>query len=263
MEDGGHVLRLRISRRTAQAVQRWFVSALWLAGWACLAGACAAVAAMDTDSGLMVRSVAEIALPDPVRDSGFSVERALNTRRTVRAFVAQPLALAELSQLLWAAQGITNAEGLRTAPSAGALYPLEIYAVAGNVSGLEAGVYKYLPARHMLVRITAGDKRKALAAAALGQEWIAEAAAILVFSAVEERTTRKYGQRGVRYIYTELGHAAQNVLLQAVALGLGAAEVGAADDARVAGVVNMQKGEQALYLVPVGRPQHGSGYSAE
>lgn len=258
MEEGGHAFQLRIARRTAQAVQRWLIGGLWLAGLVWLTVAYAATDATNEDSSLMVRSVEEIALPDPVRDSGFSVERALNTRRTVRAFTRQPLALAELSQLLWAAQGITSAEGLRTAPSAGALYPLEIYAVAGNVSGLEAGVYKYLPEKHTLVRVTTGDKRRGLAAAALGQEWVAEAAAILVFGAVEERTTWKYGQRGVRYIYTELGHAAQNVLLQAVALGLGAAEVGALDDTRVAGVVNMQKGERALYLVPVGRPQHGS-----
>lgn len=263
MEDGGHAFQLRIARRTAQAVQRWLIGGLWLAGWAWLAGAYAAVAATDTDSSMMVRSVEEIALSDPVRDSGFSVERALNTRRTVRAFAEQPLALADLSQLLWAAQGITHAEGLRTAPSAGALYPLEIYAVAGNVAGLKAGVYKYLPEKHTLVHVTAGDKRKGLAAAALGQEWVAQAAAILVFGAVEERTTRKYGQRGVRYIYTELGHAAQNVLLQAVALGLGAAVVGAFDDAHVAGVVNMQKDERALYLVPAGRLQHGPDYPAD
>lgn len=263
IEGGGHAFRLWIVRRTAQAAQRWCANGLWFAGWVWLAGACAAAAATDTDSILLMRPAETVALPDPVRDSGFSVERALNTRRTVRDFAGQSLTLAELSQLLWAAQGVTSAAGLRTAPSAGALYPLETYALAGNVTGLEAGVYKYLPERHALMRVVAGDKRRQLAAAALGQEWVAEAAAILVFGAVEERTTRKYGQRGVRYVHMELGHAAQNVLLQAVALGLGGAEVGAADDARVAGVVNMPKGERALYLLPIGRPQPGAGRPAD
>ncbi len=154
-----------------------------------------------------------IHLPPPRLDSGFSVERALQHRRSVRDFAGTPATLAEIGQLLWAAQGITSPEGLRTAPSAGTLYPLEIMLIAGNVSGLAAGVYHYSPAGHALSVIAKGDRRMELARAALDQRWIAGAPAIVAFCAVEQRTTRKYGGRGVSYIFIEVGHAAENVFL--------------------------------------------------
>jgi len=194
-----------------------------------------------------------IKLPEPVQDSKTSIEKAIRKRRSVRSFSESPLTLAEVSQLLWAAQGITNTRGLRTVPSAGALYPLEIYLVAGNVDALPDGVYHYGPIRHELVRVIAGDKRPELCAAALGQTSVRNAAAVIVFAAVYERTTVKYGARGVQYVHMETGHAAQNVSLQAVPLHLGTVVIGAFQDAEVRKVLKMSDREQPLYVMPVGR----------
>jgi SagB-type dehydrogenase family enzyme len=163
------------------------------------------------------------------------------------------LTLAEVSQLLWAAQGTTDPGGFRTAPSAGALYPLEIYIVVGQLEELGAGVYKYIPFDHQLVRVAEGDKRRELSTAALNQSWVKNNAALLVFSAVEYRTTQKYGRRGIRYVHIEVGHAAQNVFLQATALNLGAAVVGAFDDESVERIMAMPADEHPLYLMPIGR----------
>ena len=193
-----------------------------------------------------------IILPEP-RDSGeISVEEALLERRSVRNYKNEVLTLAEVSQLLWAAQGITHPGGYRTAPSAGALYPLEVYVVAGNVDGLRPGIYKYRPQGHELKKVAEGDVRAELCAAALDQECIEDGAAVLVFAAVYERTTRKYGERGVRYVHMEVGHAAQNVYLQAVSLGLGTVVVGAFDDGGVEKLLQMQDDERALCIMPVG-----------
>ena len=194
-------------------------------------------------------------LPEPRRDGAYPLERALQERRSVREFAKVPLRLEELAQLLWAAQGQVAPAGHRTAPSAGALYPLELFAVAGNVQDLAAGVYRYQPSLHRLAPIKEGDRRKQLVEAAWGQRWIAQAPAILVIAAVERRTTAKYGARGVRYVHMEAGHAAQNILLQAVALGLGATVVGAFGDAEVKAAAALPEDAQPLYLVPVGRPR--------
>ncbi|MDP3483518.1 MAG: SagB/ThcOx family dehydrogenase [Sulfuricella sp.] len=193
-------------------------------------------------------------MPQPRTDGPVSVERALKQRRSVRDFSAAALSLDEIGQLLWSAQGVTHPEGLRTAPSAGALYPLELTVVVGNVTGLSAGVYRYDPAGHVLTPLAAGDRRADLARAAFGQSWMQKAPALIAFGAVEARITRKYGQRGNLYVHIEVGHAAQNVFLQAEALGLGAAVVGAFDDAAVAAVLQMPKEEKPLYLMPVGKP---------
>lgn len=201
----------------------------------------------------MPETHATVPLPAPRHDGGVAVEHALLRRRSVREFSKAPLTLAEASQLLWAAQGVTGDDGLRTAPSAGALYPLELYIAAGNVQRLAAGVYKYQPRGHRLAVVVQEDMRRELAAAALNQDWIENSAALLVFSGVEERITRKYGQRGVRYMHMEAGHAAQNAFLQAVTLGLGAAVVGAFDDKMIQQVLQMPEDERALYLMPVGR----------
>ncbi len=195
-----------------------------------------------------------ISLPAPRQDSDFSIERALRERRSVREFGKTALTQEEVSQLLWSAQGITSRDGLRTAPSAGALYPLELYLVAGAVQGLEPGIYKYAPSGHKLMKISAGDRRHKLAAAAHGQDCVADAAAVLVFTAVERRTARKYGSRGVRYVHIEIGHASQNVFLQATALGLRAVAVGAFEDDAVGELLHLPDGEAALYLMPLGRP---------
>ncbi len=216
-----------------------------------LAAVCAAAAGAATKAEEMNM---DVNLPQPRLDGGFSVERALHGRRSIRDFSAAPLSLAEIGQLLWAAQGITSPEGLRTAPSAGALYPLEIALVAGRVAGLAPGIYRYAPSGHALQQIGAGDVRAALARAALDQQWIQVAPAVIVFSAVEKRTIRKYGNRGLSYIYIEVGHAAQNVFLQAEALGLGAAAVGAFDEKEIAGLLRLPTEQRPLYLMPVGTP---------
>jgi len=195
-----------------------------------------------------------ITLPAPRLDSATSVERALHKRRSVREFKPEPLTLPEVAQLLWAAQGVTDPrEGFRTAPSAGATYPLEVYLAAGRIQGLAAGVYRYQPSAHAVVRVHDGDVRQSLTDAALGQRWVGEGAAVLVLAAVYERTTQRYGDRGIRYVHMEVGHAAQNVYLQGVALGLGAVVVGAFHDGQVRRIIRMLQREVPLYIMPVGR----------
>jgi SagB-type dehydrogenase family enzyme len=166
--------------------------------------------------------------------------------------------LADVGQVLWAAQGITNDRGYRTTPSAGALYPLEVYVVAGSVVDLEAGVYRYRPDGHLLVRIGGGDRRADLQAAAVDQASVGDAPATLVIAAVPERTTAKYGERGTRYVAMEAGHAAENVYLQAAALNLGTVAIGAFDDDRVEEILMLPKNATPLYLMPVGRPVPGN-----
>ena len=196
----------------------------------------------------------KIKLPEPKYDSDTSVEQALLERRSVRVYKDEPLTPTEVSQLLWAAQGITDpGKGLRTAPSAGALYPLEVYVVINNIEGITKGVYKYKPHEHELVKIRNGNVKDELAVAALGQTWVRESAIVIVFSAVYERTTQKYGDKGIRYVHMEAGHAAQNVYLQAVSLNLGTVVVGAFKDDKVRKILNMLDEEHPLYIMPVGK----------
>lgn len=226
----------------------------WMSG-VCLLGVFVMnVPAYPASASVTTRSGDTLSLPAPLQDSAFSLERALHERRSVREFGKAALTQEEVSQLLWAAQGITTRDGLRTAPSAGALYPLELYLAVGMVRDLDPGVYKYSPAGHKIMKIIAGDQRHKLAAAAYDQDSVAEAAAVLVFTAVERRTTRKYGNRGVRYIHIEVGHASQNVFLEATALGLGAVVVGAFEDDAVGKLLQLPEGETPLYLMPLGRP---------
>jgi SagB-type dehydrogenase family enzyme len=194
-------------------------------------------------------------LPKPSHDGETSLESALRRRRSVREFSNLPLTLAEVSQLLWAAQGVTDPEGKRTAPSAGALYPLEVFLVAGRVDGLPAGVYRYRPRGHELARVIEGDRRAKLASAALDQTWMKDAPVAMVITAVYERTAAKYGRRAERYVHIEVGHTAQNVHLQAVALRLGTVVVGAFDDAEVKRVLALADDEQPLCLMPIGKPR--------
>jgi SagB-type dehydrogenase family enzyme len=194
-----------------------------------------------------------VPLPKSRYESTTSVEQALLKRRSVRAFRNVSLALDDLGQLLWAAQGITDRAGFRTAPSAGALYPLELYAFAGNVQGLQTGLYRYIPRGHALRRVADRDKRQALARAAYDEPSIAEAPAILALCAVYERVTVKYGEQGRRYVHMEAGHAAQNVYLQALSLPLGTVVLGAFYDVRVAETLALGSEEQPLYLMPIGR----------
>ncbi len=194
-----------------------------------------------------------IKLPEPSYTGNLSVEEALSQRRSIRAYSGENLTIAEVSQLLWAAQGITSPGGGRTAPSAGALYPLELYLVVGDVEGIDKGVYRYRPEEHELEKVKDGDTRAELADAALGQACVRDAAIDLVFTAVYERTTGKYRERGIKYVQMEAGHAAQNVYLQAVALDLGTVVIGAFVDGEVKEIMNMQEQETPLYIMPVGR----------
>jgi SagB-type dehydrogenase family enzyme len=200
------------------------------------------------------RSGETITLPAPVHDSPTSVEAALASRRSCREFQSTPLSLAEIGQLLWAAQGVSDERGRRTAPSAGALYPLEVYLVAAGVEGLESGVYHYSPAEHALDRMLAGDVRAALSQAALDQEALREAPATIALAAVYERTAGKYGERGPRYVHMEVGAAAENLSLQAEALSLGTVFIGAFHDERVQDVLQLPDDQHPLALLPAGHP---------
>ncbi|MCS7116148.1 MAG: SagB/ThcOx family dehydrogenase [Nitrososphaerota archaeon] len=194
-----------------------------------------------------------VKLPEVRLKSDFSIEEALLKRRSIRDYKDEPLTLQEVSQLLWAAQGITDPRGFRTAPSAGATYPLEVYVVVGNVLGLEKGVYKYNPHENKLVKVLDGDKRRDLAIAALHQEWVERCAIDLVFTAIYRRTTSRYGDRGIRYVHMEVGHAAQNVYLQAVSLKLGSVVIGAFYDDQVKKILNLPADEEPLYIHSIGR----------
>lgn len=183
-----------------------------------------------------------------------TLEEAIHARRSVRDYTGEPVTLAEVGQLLWAAQGITSTTGARAAPSAGGTYPLELYVVAGAVEGLLPGVYHYRPQRHDLVEWRSQDRRPALAVASLNQAWVRDAAVDIVIAAVYARTTQTYGERGIRYVHLEAGHAAQNICLQAVALGLGSVVVGAFYDEEVQQVLELPVDHEPLYVIPVGRP---------
>ena len=187
-----------------------------------------------------------IQLPKPVLKDGVSVEGALAKRRSVRSFSTKALTEKEISQLLWSGQGKTRPWGGRTAPSAGALYPLELYIV------LPDGVYRYRPDSHQLILHLEENVSVPLAHAALGQGCVRDAPAVIVIAAVHERITNKYGARGERYVAIEVGHAAENILLQAVSLGLGAVPIGAFSDSRTHQVLRLPRDHEPLYLIPVG-----------
>jgi SagB-type dehydrogenase family enzyme len=194
-----------------------------------------------------------VSLPKPEYDSNTSIEESLAKRRSIRNFVRKPLSISEVSQLLWAAQGITAVRGGRTAPSAGALYPLEVYIIVGDVQDLPPGTYLYYPKKHNIIMITEGDIRSQLSSAAFEQTAVKDAAINLVFTAVFRRITGKYGDRGVIYTYMEAGHSAQNVCLQATAMGLGTVPVGAFNDKKISQLMDLPKDEFPLYIIPVGK----------
>ncbi len=198
-------------------------------------------------------------LPLPRLDvGGLSVEEAIAFRRSIREYESTPLTLTQISQLLWAAQGITDvAHEFRAAPSAGATYPLIVYLVVGEggVVGLEAGVYRYDPYTHSLTLVVKGDVRQKLYEAALEQPWVRDAPASIVITAVYKRTTDRYGERGVRYVHMEAGHASQNIYLEATSLGLGTVSVGAFHGDLVKSLLGASADETPLYIMPVGVPK--------
>jgi SagB-type dehydrogenase family enzyme len=185
-----------------------------------------------------------ITLPQPSKKGNLSLEETLFLRRSKREFLEKPLSLKQVSQLLWAAQGITDRRGFRTSPSAGATYPLEIYLMN------KEGIFYYLVKEHKLKKIKDGDYRKNLSYAALLQKWVEEAPVNFIICADFKRTTRRYGERGIRYVYLEAGHTAQNILLQAVSLGLGAVPVGAFEDSEVKKILGTSL--DIIYIIPVG-----------
>lgn len=191
-------------------------------------------------------------LPKAERGAEGSLRNLMYKRRSVREFGPGGASLEQISRLLFAAQGITRKDRFRTVPSAGALYPLEVFLVAGSVEGLEKGVYRYLPEEHRLKRVRRKDMRKEVARKASRQMWISAAPAILVICAVYERTTRKYGARGRRYAHIEAGCAAQNISMEGYNLGLGSTLVGAFDDGGVAEVVKASRNATPLAIMPVG-----------
>lgn len=198
-----------------------------------------------------------IKLPPPNKKGAMSLEEAIARRRSIRDFSPKPLSLSQLSQILWAAQGLTKSGGgYRATPSAGATYPLEIFVVCGKGSLAEvaAGIYRYDVACHSLTLHYRGDTRLELARAALGEESIYQAPLALVICAQFERTAMRYGARADRYVHMEVGHGAQNVYLQATALGLATVAVGAFHDERVREVLQLDKQYRPLYIMPVGKP---------
>jgi len=205
--------------------------------------------------GVMAEQIeGHVVLPAPAVTTKPSIERLLQQRRSIRAYQAgMAISLSELGQLLWAAQGITHPQGLRTAPSAGALYPLELFIAVGHVDGVPAGLYRYHPHRHQLSKTDEHDLRRPLARAALSQTWIQDAAAVVIITAVYDRTKSKYGERGIRYVHMEVGHAAQNIFLQSEALGLGTAVVGAFHDGQIADLLQLASNMSPLLIMPVGK----------
>ncbi|MEO0086587.1 MAG: SagB/ThcOx family dehydrogenase [candidate division WOR-3 bacterium] len=193
----------------------------------------------------------KVKLPKPRYKSDVSVEEALLKRRSIRSYKKAPLTLEEVSQLLWAAYGITTDWGGKTCPSAGATYPLVIYLVAGEVKDLKPGVYQYLPEEHSIKLILEKDVRKELMAAAWQQEYILNAPINIIIAANYERTTSHYGERGIRYVHMEVGHCGQNIHLQCETMGLGTVVIGAFNDKEVKKILKIK--EDVLYIMPVGR----------
>jgi SagB-type dehydrogenase family enzyme len=195
-----------------------------------------------------------VKLPPPAYQGKMSVEEALKKRRTVRLFANRGLDLAQVSQLLWGTDGTSDSRGLRTAPSAGATYPLEIYLVVGErgVTGLAPGLYHYRPDAHSLELTQKGDLRAAVARAALHQTWMAEAQVLVIFAAEYRRCMARYGERGIRYTHMEVGAASQNLFLQAEALGLACGIVGAFQDRTLQEVLHLPPQHEPLLVMPVG-----------
>lgn len=196
---------------------------------------------------------AMINLPQPITDGQVSLEKSMSLRRSIRSYKNEPVSIRELSQLLWAGQGVTNERGFRTAPSAGATFPIELYVVVNNVTGLKKGIYHYQIGDHKLKMIDEREVESDLARAALSQSMISDAGVVIIFTAIFERTTRRYGERGIRYVHNEIGHVSQNIHLQVAALNLGTVVIGAYRDEEVEAILNLGEEIRVLYMMPVGK----------
>ena len=235
----------------------WKLMLAMLAGAALFAAAMRLERASDSLAALAAADPAESEfreLPEPEDQEEFPLTRAIRQRRSVRAFKPDRLTDKQTSLLLFAAQGVTCPErSLRAAPSAGATYPLEVFIFDPD------GIHRYRPERHALETLSAQDQRDSLAQAALNQTWIAQAPTVIVIAAEYDRTTGRYGQRGIRYVHIETGHAAQNIHLQAVALGLASVPVGAFEDDAVRDLAGLPPALEPLYIIPVGHAAEEAG----
>lgn len=194
----------------------------------------------------------EIILPAP-EYSGITVEEAIKERRSVRDFSNEKITLDELSMLLWAGQGITSEWGGRASPSAGALYPIDLYVVPNKVDGVNCGIYKYVPQKHKLVLVREGAFGEEMFDACLGQPCVRDAAVVIVMTTVRERTAVKYGDMTDAFIAMEAGHISENILLESVSLGLGAVPVGGFEPAEVDAILEVGEGETAIYINAIGK----------
>lgn len=202
----------------------------------------------------VLMEIKEYKLSEPVKKGDMSIEEAIAGRRSIRTYREEKIGENDISQLLWAAQGITDeATGFRTVPSAGALYPLEIYVATAMVEGIEAGLYKYNPSSHSLILKKKGDLREGICSVSFWQDSIRKAAVVIIYCAVFKRTYSRYKDRAAQYVYIETGHAAQNVYLQAEALNLGSVAIGAFYDDGVKKVLDLPGEEEPVYLMPIGK----------
>lgn len=201
-----------------------------------------------------VTAPADVALPAPAAEGKMSVEAALKQRRSLRNPAPAPLALEDLAQLCWAAQGVTDEKGHRTAASAHGTYPLELYVLAGAVTDLPAGLYRYAPGKHALARVAAGDLRAELVQRGIGQAWIAKAPAIFVIAGAPAKMAEMQ-EHGLPFLWIEAGLAAQGFFLEATARGLGSTYVGGFRPAEARAVLGLPAGEEVLAVLPVGRRQ--------
>jgi len=201
----------------------------------------------------------KVELPSPKLRGEMSVEEAISRRRSRRKYSGEPIKVEELSNLLWAAQGITDpVNKFRAAPSAGATYPLEVYVALGKggVEELGEGVYHYDPFEHVLEKLIEGDLSEELCSAAVDQPCVREAPINIILTSIYERTKERYGERGTRYVHIEAGHVGENIYLQAESLSLGTVVIGAFHDEWIQRLLNLPENQKPLYIIPVGRPPH-------
>jgi SagB-type dehydrogenase family enzyme len=223
----------------------------------------------ENNQSIQIQKKNIIQLPTPYHDGKVSLEKALNKRRSIREYSEDSLSISEISQILFAAQGITKKNedppsswrgkqwkwmgGHRTAPSAGALYPIELYIAIGKVKGLSQGLYKYNPQEHTIIRVLEGDKRVDISNAALKQSCIRKGAVDIIIFGVYKRTAVKYGKRAEQYVQIECGAVCQNIYLQSYALDLGTVFVGAFKDDSLKFTLNIPEDEYPLGIMPIGK----------
>lgn len=238
-----------VFRKERREVIKWWLNCLTMLG-------CASFWPLPLAEAKDTAAVSKmvIKLPPPRKTGAVAVETAIGQRRTIRRFRPKALSLEQIAQLLWAGQGITGADDFkRAAPSAGALYPMDLYTAVGEgVQLVDAGLYRYQPAGHRLSQTVQGDLRQEIAAAALSQSWMARAPLNLVITAEYARAAVKYGKRAVRYAMIEAGHIGQNLFLQAEALGLKAGIIGAFHDNEMIRILRIPKAHKPLLIMPVG-----------